>query len=468
MIAYSALMKQLKDRVHEFWEEEALPALIEFGKIPNVSPAFDKDWKKAGHMDHAANLLAEWVRSRGVADTVIIQQAHGRTPLVYVEIKGSTEETVLIYGHFDKQPELTGWREGLSPWNPVREGDYLYGRGLADDGYAIFAALGAIEIVKKAGASLPRIVLLIEGSEESGSEDLPFYLGLLKEEIRNPTIIITLDSEGLDTNHLWLTESLRGLVNGYLKIETIDSPMHSGLATGVVPSAFRIARLLLQRLEDSETGIIKNQTINPPAPNTVKEKLVVIGEKIKDTYLEAYQLPEHLATVEDSIPNTILRNLWHAGLEVTGIKGLPSVERAGNVTTSSLELKLSLRIPPVVDGSEVAPLLKAILEEDPPYGARVSYTVESADNGWLARPLSGATHKAVWDAARTVYGDDPIQSGIGASIPFIGMMARAYPNADQLVTGILSPASNAHGPNENLHIPTVKNITEWLALFLQN
>lgn len=460
-------MKPLKDQVHEYWEGEALPALIEFGKIPNVSPAFDKDWKSNGHMDRAAHLLAEWVRGRKVADTVIVEQAHGRTPLIYIEITGSTKETVLMYGHFDKQPELTGWREGLNPWNPVREGDYLYGRGLADDGYAVFAALGAIEVAKKSGTNLPRIVLLLEGSEESGSEDLPFYLGLLKDEIGNPTVVITLDSEGLDTNHLWLTESLRGLVNGYLKIQTLESPMHSGLATGVVPSAFRIARLLLSRLEDPETGVIREAVINPAAPNDVKEKLTLIGEKIKDTYLEAYHLPEHLSTVEDSISKTILRNLWHAGLEVTGVNGLPPVERAGNVTTSSLELKLSLRIPPTVEGSEVAKTLKTILEENPPYGARVSYTLESADNGWLAKPLADVTRTAVWGAAREVYSDDPIQSGIGASIPFIGMMACAYPNADQLVTGVLSPASNAHGPNENLHIPTVKNITEWLALFLQ-
>lgn len=461
-------MKPLKDTVSEYWEQEGLPALTEFGKIPNVSPAFDKDWKKNGHMDRAVVMLADWVKSKNIADTVIIQQAHDRTPLVYIEIKGKRDETVLIYGHFDKQPELTGWREGLGPWTPVREGDYLYGRGLADDGYAVFAALGAIQIAKASGAELPRIVLLIEGSEESGSEDLPFYLGLLKDEIGNPKTVITLDSEGLDTNHLWLTESLRGLVNGYLKIETIESPMHSGLATGVVPSAFRIARLLLDRLEDPETGVIKDKTINPSAPNEVKEKLAVIVEKIKDTYLEAYHLPEHLNTVEDSIPKTILRNLWHAGLEVTGVKGLPSVERAGNVTTSSLELKLSLRIPPAVDGATVAETLKTTFEKDPPYGARVTYTVESADNGWLAKPLTEETKKAVWSAAQAVYQDDPIQSGIGASIPFIGMMARTYPDADQLVTGILSPSSNAHGPNENLHIPTVKNITEWLTRFLQH
>lgn len=459
-------MSNIRNQIHEFWEQEGLPALTEFGKIPNVSPAFDRDWKKNGHMDRAAEFLANWVKNKNIADTVIVEQAHDRTPLLYIEIKGTRDETVLIYGHFDKQPELSGWREGLEPWNPVREGDYLYGRGLADDGYAIFSAIGAIQVAKESGASLPRIVLLIEGSEESGSEDLPFYLGLLKEEVGNPSVVITLDSEGLDTNHLWLTESLRGLVNGYLKIETIESPMHSGLATGVVPSAYRIARLLLSRLEDPETGVIKDKTINPPAPNEVKEKLAVIGEKIKDTYLEAYHLPEHLHTVEDSIPKTILRNLWHAGLEVTGVKGLPSTERAGNVTTSSLELKLSLRIPPAVEGSVVAEILKTTLENEPPYGARVSYTVESADNGWLAKPLSDSTKKAVWSAAREVYHDDPIQSGIGASIPFIGMMARTYPHADQLVTGILSPSSNAHGPNENLHIPTVKNITEWLTRFL--
>ncbi|MEK7613898.1 MAG: M20/M25/M40 family metallo-hydrolase [Patescibacteria group bacterium] len=461
-------MKPLKDTVSEYWEREGLPTLIEFGKIPNVSPAFDKEWKKNGHMDRAVEFLADWVKRKNIADTVIIQQAHDRTPLLYIEIKGTRDETILIYGHFDKQPELSGWREGLGPWNPVREGDYLYGRGLADDGYAVFAAIGAIEIAKKSGAELPRIVLLIEGSEESASGDLPVYLELLKDEIGNPNVIITLDAEGGDVNHLWLTNSLRGIVNGVLTIKTLDTPMHSGAATGIVPSAFRIARILLNRIEDSETGLISHPEINPPIPKEVRERFVAIANAVGDTFLDMYNLPSYLKTVAPGLTQSIERNLFHAGLEVTGFDGLPPVERAGNVTAATLKLKLSLRIPPTVDCQVVAQTLKELLETNPPYGARVTYEALEMDNGWLAKPLSPNTEKAVIEAAQVVYQDTPIKTGVGAGIPFIGMMARTYPNADQLVTGILSPSSNAHGPNENLHIPTVKNITEWVAHFLIN
>lgn len=457
----------MKKFVDTYWEKEALPALVEFGKIPNVSPAFDAEWEAHGHMQRAAEMLAGWVKSRNIADTVEIRRISGRTPLLYIEIQGEQEETVLMYGHLDKQPEMNGWRNGLDPWNPVREGDLLYGRGLADDGYAIFAAVGAIETAKRIGAKLPRIVILIEGSEESGSEDLPAYLDELKDEIGSPRAVITLDSEGgWGSNHLSLTESLRGIVNGYLHIQTLDAPLHSGLATGIVPSVSRILRILLSRVEDTHTGRITNAIVNPEIPTDVRENLRRVAEVVGERFLSAYELPSTLNPVGADLYEHIERNLWEAGVEVTGFKGLPPPERAGNVLASELFVKLSFRIPPTVEAKDAAAELKGVFESDSPYGARVTFNTKEMDNGWLSKPFSESTKRAAWSASQETYNADPIESGIGASIPFIGMMAKKFPEADQLVIGILSPSSNAHGPNENLHIPTVKKVTEWLARFL--
>lgn len=313
----------MRNFVDAYWEKEALPALAEFGTIPNVSPAFDAEWEAHGHMERAATMLAAWARSRNVATVVEIRRLPGRTPLLYIEIQGEREETILMYGHLDKQPEMDGWRDGLDAWKPVREGDFLYGRGLADDGYALFAAIGAAEAARNAGAKLPRIVIVIEGSEESGSEDLPAYLDELKNEIGSPRAIITLDSEGWGPNHLSLTQSLRGIVNGYLTIQTLDAPLHSGLATGIVPSVSRILRILLSRVEDAYTGRVINTIINPEIPTDVREKLRRVAKVVGKRFLDAYELPSTLKPVGANLGEHIERNLWEAGMEVTGLKGLP-------------------------------------------------------------------------------------------------------------------------------------------------
>jgi len=456
----------VKDLVNTFWEDEGLPTLMEFGKVPNVSPAFDAEWEKNGHMQKAADMLAEWVKSRNVAKTVEIKELPGRTPLIYIEIAGQKEGTVLMYGHMDKQPEMDGWREGLDPWKPVREGEHLYGRGLADDGYAIFAAIGAIETARSVGAALPRIVILIEGSEESGSEDLPAYLEVLKPEIGSPQAVITLDSEGWSPDHLSLTESLRGIVNGYLRIKTINAPLHSGLATGVVPSVSRILHILLSRIEDTESGRIINTVVNPEIPDDVRNKLKQVANVIGEHFIEVYELPEALRPVGADVHEHVERNFWEAGMEVTGLKGLPHPERAGNVLASELYVKLSFRIPPLVKATDAAFELKRVFEANPPYGAEVTFEAKEMDNGWLSTPFSEKGKRAVWESSQETYGADPIETGIGASIPFIGMMARQFPDADQIVIGVLSPSSRAHGPNENLHIPRAKRLTEWLARFL--
>lgn len=456
----------MKDFIENYWEKEVLPRLMEFGEIPNVSPAFDAHWETNGHMAQAARMLHDWVQSRDIADVVEIKHIQGRTPLLYIEIKGSREGTVLMYGHFDKQPPLEGWREGLHPWKPVREGDYLYGRGLADDGYSIFAAIGAIEAAKNVGAEIPRVVIIIEGSEESGSDDLPEYLEMLKDDIGTPHTVITLDAEGWDPEHLWLTDSLRGIVNGYLSVEILDAPLHSGVATGIVPSASRIMRQLIQRIEDTETGMILDERVSPPIPAHVKEKFQQVAEVVGDEYIDAYNLPSYLQTVGSSIYDNVERNLWHAGMETVGMTGLPTTDKAGNVAHAKVEAKLSFRIPPTVDCKEAATALKEVLEKDPPYGAKVSFDAREMDNGWFSKPLSERGKEIIWETAKETYKHEPIQTGLGASIPFISMMAEQFPEADNLVVGILSPSSNAHGPNENLHIPTVKRITEWTARFL--
>lgn len=457
----------MRDWIDQYWEKEALPALIELGKIPNVSPAFDSAWSENGHMDRAAEHLKVWAESRKIKGmTVELQRSDMRTPLLFIEIAGERDETVLIYGHLDKQPPMLPWRDGLDPWNPVREGDLLYGRGLADDGYSIFAALGAVEAAQKSGAELPRVCVMIEGCEESGSPDLEHYVDVLKERIGAPSVVITLDSEDRDGDRLWLTQSLRGLVNGFLTVETISGTIHSGLATGVVPSATRILRMLLARIENPETGHILNEVISPPLSAAFREYADTVARDVSD-YVDTFELPEGLKVSADTLPELVANNLVRAGLEVTGISGLPEAEASGNVMVGKVTARLSLRIPPGVDPDTVAVELKQIFETDPPYGAKVSYELQSrGDWGYMAKPFSESMKKRVHAATKECFGTEPGLLGVGASIPFVQIMVNQFPNAEHVLTGILSQSSHAHGPNENMSISKVKRLTHFVAQFL--
>ena len=192
----------------------------------------------------------------------------GRTPLIFFEVPATrsdasgSAETVMFYGHLDKQPEFNGWRHDLGPWTPKYEDGKLYGRGGADDGYAVYAALTAIQSLDAQGIPRPRCVGLIETCEESGSVDLPAYIQALKARLGQVGLVVCLDSGAGNYDQLWLTTSLRGMVSGVLKVEILTEGVHSGDASGLVPSSFRIMRQVLDRLEDSATGRLLPQVFH--------------------------------------------------------------------------------------------------------------------------------------------------------------------------------------------------------------
>ena len=183
------------------WDDDIVPRLVEYIRIPNKSPMFDADWAKHGYMEDATQLLANWAKKQPVKGmTVEIVRLEGRTPLIFIEIASNASDgsdaagsadadTVLLYGHLDKQPEMTGWDTDLGPWLPVIKGDKLYGRGGADDGYALFGSLAAIQALQEQGTPHCRAVILIEACEESGSYDLPFYVDHLADRIGKPSQI---------------------------------------------------------------------------------------------------------------------------------------------------------------------------------------------------------------------------------------------------------------------------------------
>ena len=452
---------QLSERV---WEEEILPVLHDYIRIPNKSPAFDPDWKANGHMDRAVDLIEGWCRERAIPGLVVERiELEGRTPLLYMEVPGQGDDTVLLYGHLDKQPEMEGWREDLGPWIALREGDRLYGRGGADDGYAAFASLTALQILSEQGLPHARCVILIEGCEESGSYDLPHYIDHLGERIGNPSLVVCLDSGCGDYERLWNTTSLRGMVVGELTVEILNEGVHSGDASGIVPDSFRIARLLLSRLEDESTGRILPEALSVPIPEGRVEQARAAAEVLGSAVFEKFPFVENSAPVEAGRAGLILNRTWRSALAITGAEGLPPKENAGNVLRPKTSLKLSLRLPPSLDGKRAAGVVKELLEENPPYGARVSFVEADGCTGWDAPPIVPWLEESVSEASRLFFGQPAAAMGEGGTIPFMGMLGEKFPEAQFLITGVLGPESNAHGPNEFLHVPTAKKLTGCVA-----
>jgi acetylornithine deacetylase/succinyl-diaminopimelate desuccinylase-like protein len=450
------------------WDDEIVPALADYIRIPNISPEYDPGWAAAGHMDRAVELVRAWLAGRSVAGmTVEVVRLEGRTPVILCEIPASdgvdATDTVLLYGHLDKQPPMDGWREGLAPFEPVREGDLLYGRGGADDGYAAFASLTAVEALRAAGGTHARCVVLIEASEESGSPDLPAYVEHLADRIGTPSLVVCLDSWSPDDRRLWLTTSLRGLIQARLRVDVLHEGVHSGMAGGVVPSSFRILRHLLERVEDSATGRILLPEMQGEVPAERRAQAEAAVAAGVDPRTEA---PWVTDPIDEDPVALVLANTWAASLSVTGLGGAPPPEEAGNVQRAHTEAALSLRLPPGVDAGPAAAALERVLTTDVPAGARVTLTAQSAETGWAAPPTAGWLAAALDTASTEAFGGPPGSVGVGGSIPFMAMLGERFPDAQFVITGVLVPGSNAHGPNESLHIPTGKKVTAAVATVL--
>jgi len=450
--------------VEERFANSIVPTLVRYIAIPNKSPAFDAQWQQAGHMDRAVELLANWAReAMPEGATLEVVRLDGRTPVIFIDVPatgGKAGDTVMLYGHLDKQPEMTGWREGLGPWQPVLEGDKLYGRGGADDGYAIFASLTALAALRKDNLPHARAVILIEACEESGSYDLPAYIEHLAPRIGELSLVVCLDSGCANYDQLWSTTSLRGIVVGTLDVSLLSEGVHSGDGSGLVASSFRVVRQLLERLEDADTGAIKLEALHVPIPAERATQARAAAEVLGDEVWSKLPLQPGVRAIAADNAELILNRTWRPALAVTGAEGLPAIANAGNVMRPFTRLKLSLRVPPRLDASRAAAEVKAVLEKDPPYGAKVSFDAGGAgSNGWDAPALAPWLGSALENASRRHFGKPAMYLGEGGSIPFMGMLGAKFPNAQFCITGVLGPGSNAHGPNEFLHLPTARKLT---------
>lgn len=463
----------LKKFVDGVWSKEIVPEITEYIRIPAKSPDFDPDWQANGHIDRAVEHMVRWAKEKITAlpgAKIEVVRLKGRTPVILIEVPSTlpkgNKDTVLLYGHLDKQPEMTGWSEGFGPWTPVIREDRLYGRGGADDGYAIYASVTALLALQKQNIPRARCVVLIEACEESGSYDLPFYIDHLQDRIGSPSLVICLDSGCGNYEQMWLTTSLRGLVGGLLTVSVLDEGVHSGDASGIVPDSFRIARALLSRIESAETGEVSLADVQADIPKDRIEQAKVAAESLGEQVWRKFPFTgkTHPPAIEGA--ELVLNRTWRPQLTVVGAEGLPQPASAGNVLRPKTALKLSLRLPPTVDAEEATKAVKKVLTAKPIQGAKVKFEAEQAGAGWNAPPLAAWLEKSIHVASKSTFGKPAALMGEGGSIPFIGMLGKRFPKAQFLITGVLGPHSNAHGPNEFLHIPTGSNVTACAAMIL--
>ena len=452
------------DRIYRQWDDEIVPRLVDYIRIPAKSPHFDPSWEAHGHIERVVALADAWARAQPVTGLAVeVIRLPGRTPLLYFETPGRSDRTVLLYGHLDKQPEMVGWRADGGPWVPVLDNGRLYGRGGADDGYAIFAALSALGALDTQRVPRARCVGLIETCEESGSYDLPAYLDALAPRIGNVDLVVGLDSGCGDYERLWMTTSLRGLAAGALKVEVLTEGVHSGDASGVVPSSFRIARKLVERLEDSTNGWIRPSAFHAPIPAERVEQAAAAAAILGDIVFRKYPFAGGTRPMTDDGAEALLNRTWRPALSTIGADGIPPIADAGNVLRPSTSLMLSLRLPPTLDGEEATRAMKALLEADPPGGANVTFEPVQGATGWNAPPTKPWLAHAIDEASRAIYRKPSAAMGEGGTIPFMAMLGKRFPDAQFLITGVLGPHSNAHGPNEFIDIEYAKRLTACVA-----
>lgn len=462
--------------INACWDNDVIHQITRYIEIPAKSPMFDPDWAANGHIDRVVQQAADWVIAQKIAGlTLEVIRLPNRTPVLLFEVpstqNGAGSGTMLMYGHLDKQPEFSGWRNDLGPWTPKRIDDKLYGRGAADDGYAIYAAVAAIAALKAQNTPHARIVGLIETCEESGSTDLLPYLDVLKPRLGDVGLVICLDSGAGNYDQLWLTTSLRGMVSATLKVQVLTEGVHSGDASGLVPSSFRILRQVLDRLEDSKTGQLLPQALHCTIPQSRMEQArataAILGDALYKRFPWAHadcagSASFVLPTTDDPLQALLCRT-WHPTLSVTGVDGLPALKDAGNVLRPYTAFKLSLRLPPTLDAVDAMHTLQHVLQDNAPYQAVVTLEDVSGASGWNAPESATWFDKAVNEASLANFGASCGYIGQGGTIPLMNMLSKGFPKAQMMVCGVLGPKSNAHGPNEFLHIPYAKRLTNAVA-----
>lgn len=416
-------------------------------RIPSVS----YEAARAGDVQRSAEATAALFEAEGF-EVRIVRAGEGAPAVIAKKPAPAGKPTVLLYAHHDVQPTGPVEQWTSDPFEPTERGDRLYGRGAADDKAGIAAHLAA---VRAFGNDLPvGVTVFIEGEEEIGSPTLLQLLDEYSADLAADAIVIA-DSGNWDVGHPALTVSLRGLVESYVEVRTLDHAVHSGLFGGPIPDALTALCRLIATLHDDKGDVAVDGLHASRAADVVypEDRL-----RAESSVLESVRLTGSGSLVD---------RLWtRPAIAVLGIDA-PAVAEASNTLVPVARAKVSLRVAPGDDAFKASAALKAHLENNAPWGAQVTVT-----EGEVGQPCSinarGGGYEAARSAFQTAWGVEPIDMGMGGSIPFIAEFQRVFPAAAILVTGVEDPDTRAHGVDEGLHLAEFRKVCLAEALLLQN
>jgi acetylornithine deacetylase/succinyl-diaminopimelate desuccinylase-like protein len=455
-------MDTLLSRAQELLNKEfdtILDQLVTLVRIPSVSwPEFDGSF-----VDESAQYVASMAKDFDFFDSVEVLQAPigsgpelGKPAVVARKEPGAGWPTVLLYAHHDVQPPGNEDFWASPAFEPTFIGERLYARGAADDKAGILVHLAAIQLLDKL---LPEhtlgVVLFIEGEEEYGSPSFISFLETYRDKLTSEVIIVA-DSGNWSTEIPALTSSLRGNVAFNLEVSTLDHALHSGMFGGVAPDAMMALSLLISSFYDAEgnvviSGINSTSSDNPEYP--------------QEQFREEAGVLSGVSLIGDA---DIAAQLWlRPAVTVTGID-FPSLAHASNTLNPSVTARISIRVPPGVEAQDAYEAIQSHLQEHNTFNAHMKYSEVSLGNGYLV-DKSSSSYRSYTQVLSDVWNVEPVNMGVGGSIPFISSFVETFPSAHVLVTGVEDPDSRAHSPNESLHIPSFKKgiLSEFLFLARQ-
>ena len=466
-------VKSFRKYIEKMFTYNTLPNLMNFIRIPNLSPAFDNNWNTNGYLLKAANLIISFAKSLEIKNAEInLIQDQGYTPLIYIDIQSSRKNdtrTVLFYSHFDKQPHGTGWDENKGPTKPVIENNRLFGRGSVDDGYASFSILTAIKACQDHNCPLPRIFCIFEGAEESTDEHLTYYFDKLMPIIGNNIIaFIPLDSGGSDYDRLWITNSLRGVLNLYLKIQTLDNNCNFGPeASGRIAENLFLLRKSLEGIFDTNTGEVKIDELHAKEiPKNIEEEMNKEIEIVGDKFFNGIPLYEGVQPLKTDVKEAMINLRWKPTCVISGIDNCPQIEENGFGVYKSINVRISMRIPPGINVANGIEAIKKAINNNIYFGAKISLERFGYADGWYLNKISDRTKNILKKASLEFFGNESIFKGVGGTIPFITYFQSKYPDTDIICTGICGDDSFEHGPNENLNLDACKKMILVLCYYI--
>lgn len=358
---------------------------------------------------------------------------------------------------------LNGWEEGLHPRKPVIKEGYLYGRGASDDGYATYAIVESIKLIQQTGGKHGKIIIAVEGDEESGSADLIYYLKKLESRIGQPDLMICMDSGCMDYDSLWITTSLRGYLEFTLTVECLKENVHSGSGSGIAPDSFNIIRSLLDRLDDKSHSVLIDIFHVVIPEHNIQEAKKLANLKKDSIVKDSVKLLPNVKPLSDDYSEIILNNTWRPTLVITGFTGFPQTEIAGNVLRNKTTCRVAIRLPPTANAKSIETKCREIMTSNPPFNCKITLSNVEAGYGWAAKELPDVLKDSFNKSSKTLFGREFFCFGEGGSIGFIHDLGELYPDCQMLVTGVLGPKTNAHCPNECLNIDYTEKITVALA-----